>query len=248
MATNSPNSSNASEKQNASPEEKIAILQNNIKYESKAKVVAALICIVFPVIMLSLNYLGFVYFKFWVNILLWSMLILGGLLMIGVNVTLNKYQNEIISLETKRLAILQDKFQEKSKSAELSTIVVESLQAFKNQENIIQNLIAQSSGIYVITGGFIVLPSLVAVLLAYSGPTNLLLFSISGLSALLAVLALVNYYYHQKKLQGELALLKEKSQILNRLTHFYLLYEMSSDEKDKELMIQKMVNDFLYDL
>ena len=66
-------------------------------------------------------------------------------------------------------------------------------------------------------------------------------------SLAVAFMGIFAYFNHQRRLSKSVIGFQESAESLEYLVNFFFLFDLSKDSKDKDLMIEKMVNDFLYD-
>lgn len=247
MANNQPTSNSPSTEERLSPEVKIAGLQSSIKSENTSRVYITVIGVALPAILLMLKYMGAISIPLWASILLWVLLIFGILMNIGVSGNISELESELSICEAQKIEDIHRRFKAPLNNPELGYILTEHLKNIERQNTNIQKLHAQSSVFFTALAVSAMLLGTAAILIWSSKQEGIGHYIYLASSLSVAFMGIFAYFNHQRRLSKSVIGFQESAESLEYLVNFFFLFDLSKDSKDKDLMIEKMVNDFLYD-
>ncbi len=247
MANNQPTSNSPASEEKLSLEVQMAGLQSSIKSENASRIYVTLIGVALPVILLLLTYMGAISIPFWVSILLWVILFCCVLMSIGASGVINDLEKELSICEAQKLEEISRRFKAPLNNPELGSILIENLKNIERQNNYVQKLHAQSSIFFTALAVSAMLLGTAAILIWNSKQEGIGHYIYLASSIVVAFMGIIAYFNHQRRLSKSVTIFQEDAGALAYLVNFFFLFDLSKDSKDKDLMIQKMVNDFLYD-
>jgi len=241
MAQNEPESPGSNGLNNpANVDAEIARLEGELKSDYLGANVVVVLGIAMPLLLLGLKYMQSISFGGVVQALLWVILLVSALMSIGIATNVGKNTAKLGYLkQQKRATILKLH----TGSPQLQGLVYETLQHLNAlYDNIRQQNNHSALFLSALSVAALLLVAAVLGLSASRGIGNYILLCSALVFALLSVYA---YTAHRKETVQLLKQCHAKLENMQELTTYLFLMEQSTNEEEKKLMTQKMIDNFL---
>lgn len=240
MAQNEPQ---AQESGNTAPQNinlKIAQLEGQLKSEYLGSFVISVFGAT-SLLFLGLYYMGAIGFAGWVQILLWVFFAMAILLGIGITVNLGKYTGQLNYLQQQKA---ETGFHFSTNNPQLLHLTKETLGHLQTYYTKVQNESARSSVLFT-TLVIAAMLLTAATILGISKNPGMGNFILLGTAVAFALFALLAYTNKRRETADMLRQYEQKLTSLQQLISYLYLLEQTTDEEEKKLMTQKMIDNFL---
>lgn len=240
MAANEPQSNEAAGNTPQNINLKISQLEGQLKGEYLGSFVISVLGAT-PVLFLGLNYMGAIAFGGWVQILLWVFFAMAILLGIGITVNVGKYTQQLNYLQQLKT---ETGFHFSTNNPQLLQLTKETMAHLRAYYTHVQKESARSSVFYTT----LAIAAMLLTAAAISGISNtpgIGNFILLGTAVAFALFALLAYTNKRKEIADLLRQYEQKLTSLQQLISYLYLLEQTSNEEEKKLMTQKMIDNFL---